>query len=110
MSIKTIVDKFMSIHDVSDEDVFSKENMETGLSIRNELKADTEVAQKLLTSQISEGQLVKLCLAAQRIATAELAASGKFQMMIADASGELQSYTQTVILSVIGALIQDEIL
>jgi hypothetical protein len=68
-------------------------------------------AERILTRSLSEEDVVVLMLMVQKSITAVMMANGEgASILMADAVDELQSYTQTAILTTIGLLYQDGIL
>ena len=106
MSIKSVVKLYSKIiNGELDEDTIM-EAMGNGVEFRR--LADS--AQKVLEERITEKELVRYLLGVQKTSVAALMSQGEMSIFAADADGSLNAYTHTVVLTVIGALIEDEIL
>ena len=86
-------------------------------NLREELFDKTEdferlssMARDFLLERMEEKDFVRFLLVVQNSVLATMAAMGDFSLLLANETKELQSYTHTVVLTVIGALIEDEIL
>ena len=111
MTIKTIVGVFEKMMKGSLlENLKNEEMAESVYSLVGELRDDTEVATSTILASMTEEQFVKLLLMIQKMSVSLGVAEGETQVLKADMSGELQGYTHTVVLAVIGELIQDEVL
>ena len=113
MSIKTFVDAVGTILANEDElelildPGFQKQMIE----LMKEANANCDLAESVLKERIPEEKLVKFILMLQKMSVSYVAGNGKgSSLVICDMCGELQSYTHTVILATIGALIREEIL
>ena len=106
MSIKSVVKLYSKIiNGELDEDTIM-EAMGNGVEFRRL----ADLAQKVLEERITEKELVRYLLGVQKTSVAALMSQGKMSIFAADADGSLNAYTHTVVLTVIGALIEDEIL
>ncbi len=111
MSIKSILDTYNQINESSLEESLSSPTLpETTNNLFDELEKDMDVAKDIILAKMSERDLVNFMLMVQKMAVTACMMSGSKFILQADISGELQGYTHSVVLSVIGALIQDEIL
>jgi hypothetical protein len=109
MSIQSVISVFKKIHEMTLEE--AQDLVELTTPVYKEMRKCSAEAENLLTRSVSEEDLVVLMLMVQKSVTAVMMANGKgMSILMADAADELQSYTQTVILTTIGLLVQDEIL
>lgn len=111
MSIKSIVGFFEDIksRDISEAFNPSKENQQQAVEAFKEMEKNTGVAQEEILSRITEEEFVKFMLMVQKMTIVSAVSEGKPELaMVRDSS--LQSYTHSVVLAVIGALIEEEIL
>ena len=110
MSIKTIVDTYGKLlggnilETLADEDLQEEVNL-----LYSEIKKDAEVARITVLANMPEERFVKLLAMIQKMSVA-LGLDNGTLVAKADISNELQGYTHTVVLAVIGALIEDEVL
>lgn len=79
-------------------------------SVVGTLGDEAQQAKEIITAKMPERDLVEFFETVQKVTVFGAAANGDFGMMMAMASGELTSYTHSVILATIGALINEEIL
>ena len=106
MSIKSVVKLYSKIiNGELDEDTIM-EAMGNGVEFRRL----ADLAQKVLEERITEKELVRYLLGVQKTSVAALMSQGEMSIFAADADGSLNAYTHTIVLTVIGALIEDEIL
>jgi hypothetical protein len=105
----------MSIKDVSDTMAKVLKNKKDE-NLRVELFEKTEdferlssMARDFLLERMEEKDFVRFMLVVQKAVLASMLSEGDFSLLLAD-QGSLQPYTHTVVLTVIGALIEDEIL
>lgn len=111
MSIQTIIDKFYQIRDLDMRDFDAQKAIDLTTSLGDEIGNAAKSAEKIVLERMPEKDFVLLMLAIQKATSAAAAAHGEgTSLLMGEISGELQSYTQTVILAAIGCLIQDEIL
>lgn len=106
MSIKSVVSLYSKII----EGRFDEQILEEAMGQRDEFNRLANLAQGVLKERITEKELVRYMLGVQKTSVAALMSSGDMSIFAADADGSLNAYTHTVVLTVIGALIEDEIL
>ena len=110
MTIKSIVDAFDKIRSLGLRGMKDDSTPALLSDLIGELENDAETAKNTIISKISEEELVKLMLMIQKCVVTVSAIQGDSAILLADIQGELQAYTHTVVLSVIGVLIEDEVL
>ena len=110
MSITTIVDTYSKLRGGNVLEMIMDEDLENEVGLlHKELKKDAEVARDVILAGMPEERFVKLVAMIQKISVVLGLGNGTL-VARADISNELQSYTHTVVLATIGALIEDEVL
>lgn len=69
-----------------------------------------DMAKEFLTERMVEKDFTRFMLLVQKTVVAVMLDEGESLIVFADQDGSLKGYTHTVILTVIGALIEDEVL
>lgn len=110
MGIKRINEIYDAIKGASADNLFSDQLYDMSRESLTEFERAAENAKNIILGSIDEREFVKLMMMAQKITVSAGLLDGNRQTFLADMSGELQGYTHTVVLAVIGALIEDEIL
>ena len=106
MSIKSVVKLYSKII----EGNLDEQTLEEAMGQRDEFNRLANLAQGVLEERITEKELVRYLLGVQKTCVAALMSSGNMSIFAADADNTLTAYTHTVVLTVIGGLIEDEIL
>jgi len=107
MTIQTILDIYEKFGETDLESVLEDETAEKMLK---ELNSACDLATKTVLEKIDEKRMVMLMLMIQKVTASVAAVKGSQNIILAELSGELQTYTHTVIMATIGMLIGDEIL
>ena len=111
MSIKSTINLLNEIRNSDIGDLMnSAAAQEKVNNLRKEMEGCSNLAEKVICERLPEADFVKLMFMIQKTVSAMAASNGGSSIVLAEVSGELQSYTQTVILTAIGYLIQEEIL
>lgn len=111
MSIKSAISASKKIKEMGIEGFMQDQEMEnfTG-DFGKEIEKNCETAKKVILESLSEGDFVKFVLMTQKILSTMSIMRGEQAILLAELEGSLQPYTQTVVLAVIGAFIEEEIL
>ena len=110
MNIDQIVSAYEEINSESFEDAFSKKSADREEELIKEFRKSFRISKDIILQSIDEVKFTKFMTMVQKTTVAVCALRGNENLAIADLSGELYGYTHTVVLTIIGALIQEEIL
>lgn len=110
MSIKNIVEYYELINEIGADEAAKKIDPEETSAIFDEMDENYELAKKVILEKISEEQFVKFLRVVKKMVTFMAAGNGEVAPAILDQLGELDGYNHTFSLSLIGALIKEEIL
>lgn len=111
MSIKQINEMYERLKNSQNGEAIADPSFSNKIiDLISELNNHSEVSKNVVLSVMSEEEFVHLMLMVQKMVVAAMAMNGEFSIMQADLDRSLQEYTHTVVLSVIGLLISEEIL
>lgn len=107
MSIKTCAELMGRVIDKGGIEANDLENITKSTEEFNRL---ADMAKEFLTERVAEKEFTRFLLFVQKTVVAVMLSEGESLIVFADQDGSLKGYTHTVILTVIGALIEDEVL
>src|SRR5512139_3023333 len=110
MSIKSVVSISDRMTKAGLFGVFDEELREAYSGFSSEVDENFEVAKKTILSRLEEPEFCKYLAMICEHSVSRITASGDSSLVMVLQSGVLRDYTDTVVLAVIGGLIQDEIL
>lgn len=112
MTSKSLNDLYNRVRRLSAAEAIEDE--ETSILISEsieELSSVSDIAKEIILGKISEKEFIRLMDMIQNITTATaVLTTGETGLLAANMDGSLQAYTHSVVLCVIGELIQDEVL
>lgn len=109
MSIKTIVSLSHEIES-SETNEMTEDVLYRIREITEDMQRWAESGTKMVQSRMNEKDFVRFLDMIQTAITGAMAVTGIPALALVDLSGDLQPYTQTVVLSVIGALYEEGII
>ena len=110
MVIKDVADMYDRLVSMSTEEALGQEGIENTKALLGIVSPCADEAQEIITRSVDEALFCKFLKIVQKLGVSVCGAEGQTSVLIADMKGDLTAYTHTVILTVIGALIQDEVL
>lgn len=110
MNIKDIVELYDSVKGASSLDEAFEKNQGMGVKLLETLSGKADIATDVLFSRIPEEDLVKFFKIIQDAIVSAMVLSGNGKILVPAVSGELVGYTHTVVLTIIGLLVEEEIL
>lgn len=110
MNIKDIVELYDSVRGASSVDEALEKNQGVGIELIKSLSGKADIATDVILSRIPGEDLVKFLKIVQDAVVSAMVLSGENKILLPAVSGELSGYTHTIVLTVIGLLIEEEIL